>query len=149
MQIQSYNTRAAGEALKLLGGETLVNLFVHLYTALDKAEAAGFNDGFLVNQTSSTREGFDDGYDSGYADGHADGYTDILSVGDQDDTVRHNAMVEGCALKDMPCSKWLEEVGGWECVACEPGCAECKGQTVDFEVMKAAVALDEGEYRGG
>lgn len=101
-QMQSYNTRAAGEALKAIGGDLLVNVFEQLYETLDRAERAGHEDGYYLGRQQADTECHNEGYDSGYADGSSEVVDEAVEEGikefnteDTNDLVRPNAQPEG------------------------------------------------------
>ena len=58
MNTVEVNARAAGAALKLIGGEQLQTDMNALYDALVRAEQCGYEDGFM--------DGYDDGYEDGF-----------------------------------------------------------------------------------
>lgn len=130
-QTNTYNVRAAGEALKLLGGDELVSKFAWLYDALDRAERQGWDDGYGAGEDYNSAGAFDEGYDDGYADGHADGIEMFID----DNNVKENAQVEG------------QEAGpsdGAIYAAISNRDADLHKQDApDWEVVKAVAALDD------
>lgn len=102
MKTEVYNQNAAAAALRVLGGQQLVEAFAQLYSVIAIAERAGYEGGFEAGSTNQA-EANNDGYDTGYADGYSDGINvdpteDAIEEFNSEDVsvkVKTNAQVEG------------------------------------------------------
>jgi hypothetical protein len=174
-EINTYNTKAAGEALKLLGGELLMSAFLALYDSLVSAEQAGYAEGHAEGYSQALDaeqaraeeavetdcaiaydEGFDsadsfnahnEGYDSGCEEGYAAGFNDGLHHSgveagvDEYNESEPEATAEAHSNARVEGETWIGhyENGVWVSGTMDH----------DWEVVKAAAALDEKTPRTG
>lgn len=159
-QTSTYNTKAAGEALKLIGGEKLMSAFLALYDSLVCAEQAGYAEGHAEGYSQALdaeqARAEDDtvrnanlnssvlSFNRGYAAGHFDGcYASGEDAGIEEYNAYEDDFTDHDRAAHMFPARGNKQVEGADCDKMVWDVAH------DWSLVKAAAALDEGEYRGG